>query len=335
MNSSIISRAALRDHWFVVADISEVTHHPRAVRLLGQPCVLWRDASGAVVAAVDRCPHRDAPLSIGSVLDGDLVCAYHGWSFGGDGACRQIPSAGPDAVVPPTARLELLPVRERYGLVWLSVGRPSGEPPEIVQDGDPTFRRINAGSEVWQASVMRMADNFCDVAHFPYVHHSTLGEGLDPAVSPFRVEPLDDDFTGYRYEVSVDGAAGDRVRQSMTTGFALPFTVRSTTRFQTGPDAGSERILLLCSSPIDEQRSHFTFVVWRNGEDGVDDADQIAFDREIGDEDRRMLEAIPGGLPLEASATVSVRADRLSVEWRRRLAELLDGASGEGEDGVG
>jgi hypothetical protein len=38
-----------------------------------------------------------------------------------------------------------------------------------------------------------------------------------------------------------------------------------------------------------------------------------------------MLERISGVLPLDQAATVSVRSDRLSVEWRRRFAALLAG----------
>jgi hypothetical protein len=36
-----------------------------------------------------------------------------------------------------------------------------------------------------------------------------------------------------------------------------------------------------------------------------------------------MLERIDGVLPLDPSGTVSVRSDRLSVEWRRQLSALL------------
>lgn len=32
-------------------------------------------------AALDSCPHRMAPLSIGSIKDGCLKCRYHGWTF--------------------------------------------------------------------------------------------------------------------------------------------------------------------------------------------------------------------------------------------------------------
>ena len=38
---------------------------------------------------------------------------------------------------------------------------------------------------------------------------------------------------------------------------------------------------------------------------------------------QRMLEQLRGVLPMDQTATVSVQADRASVEWRRRLAALL------------
>jgi hypothetical protein len=107
----------------------------------------------------------------------------------------------------------------------------------------------------------------------------------------------------------------------MTTGFRLPFTVRSTIHYESGLD----HVILLCTTPIDDLRSYFTFVVWRNDDHAVPAEDVIAFDRAIGAEDQRMLERVPGVLPLDLSATVSVQADRAGVEWRRQLAALLAG----------
>jgi hypothetical protein len=105
----------------------------------------------------------------------------------------------------------------------------------------------------------------------------------------------------------------------MTTGFHLPFTVRSTIEYETG----LEHVILLCSTPIDDVTSYFTFVVWRNDDHSVAAEEVIALDRAIGAEDQRMLERVPGVLPLDAHATVSVQSDRASIEWRRRLAALL------------
>lgn len=324
--SSFCASPALRDQWYVVADAAEVGDSPLGVGLLGDRFVVWRGTDGGVAAAPDRCPHREAPLSAGLVEDGCLVCPYHGWRFAPEGTCVAVPALGPDAVIAPSARLPTVPVRERYGLVWLSPGHPAGEPPHIAEDLDPSFRRLTSGTETWSTSATRMVDNFCDVAHFPYVHAGTIGPDTDPVVGPVSVVELDADFTGYEYCVDVRDERGDVVRQRMSTGFHLPFTVRSNTSYETGSRQGHERVLLLCATPIDDVTSRFCFVVWRNHDHDVPAEEVLAFDRAIGAEDRSMLERIGGVLPLDTAATVSVRSDRLSVEWRRRFAALVAAA---------
>lgn len=42
--------------------------------------VLFNDG-GELVAAVDICPHKGAPLSAGEFGDGMVVCPLHGWEF--------------------------------------------------------------------------------------------------------------------------------------------------------------------------------------------------------------------------------------------------------------
>jgi hypothetical protein len=109
------------------------------------------------------------------------------------------------------------------------------------------------------------------------------------------------------------------VTRKMSTGFNLPFTVRSTIHYETGLD----HLILLISTPIDDVTSYFSFVVWRNDDHTVPAEEVIAFDRAIGAEDKKMLERLGGVLPMDQTATVSVQADKASVEWRRRLAALL------------
>jgi phenylpropionate dioxygenase-like ring-hydroxylating dioxygenase large terminal subunit len=318
----LLDAPALRDQWYVVAESADVADHQLAVTLLAERYVLWRDPTGAVVAAADRCPHRQAPLSEGTVSGGCLTCPYHGWTFGTGGRCVEVPSAGADAHVPPAAHLATLHIIERYGLVWISPGAPTSNICVIAEDSDPAFRRINTGVEVWRTHATRMVDNFLDVAHFPWVHSGTFGMAQERVTPAIEIVELDSDFTGYRYEVEVKDGAGHDLRRAMTTGFHLPFTVRSTIRHVTGSEAGLDHILLLCSTPIDHESSMFTFVVWRN-DDHVKPAERVVeFDRAIGAEDKRMLERIDGELPLDLRATVSVQADRASVEWRRRLAGL-------------
>jgi phenylpropionate dioxygenase-like ring-hydroxylating dioxygenase large terminal subunit len=321
----LVGQPALEGYWYVVAESVDVGPTPLAVRLLGRDLVVWR-ASGGVVAAPDRCPHREAPLSIGRVDDGCLVCAYHGWTFGDGGRCVRVPSAADGVPVPPKSHLAILHVVERYGLVWVCLGDPVGIP-EIAVDDDPAYRRINAGVERWQVSATRMTDNFLDISHFPYVHTGTFGIEANQHVPKIDMVELDADFVGYEYAVEVDNTRGSAssgitaavLTRRMTTGFNLPFTVRSTIHYETGLD----HIILLCSTPIDDVTSYFSFVVWRNDDHSVPAEEVIAFDRAIGAEDKRMLERIGGVLPLEQTATVSVQADKASVEWRRRLAALV------------
>ena len=61
------ARMAESAWWHPVALAGEVAQAPVAVQLLEQPVVLWRDATGAVQAFADQCPHRGARLSLGRV----------------------------------------------------------------------------------------------------------------------------------------------------------------------------------------------------------------------------------------------------------------------------
>ncbi len=326
--AGFIGNKGLYSSWFVVAESEDVDPGPHAVRLLGEDLVLWRTTDGSLSVVLDRCPHREAPLSIGEVSDGRLTCAYHGWIFGDGGRCEGVPSSGANAAIPPTAHLAPMQVEERYGLVWVCPSEPSGQIPVIAHEDEASFRRINSGIDVWKVSATRMVDNFLDISHFPYVHTGTFGGAQPPDVPKLELEQLDADFFGYAYEVdaanpeaasTASGSTEDVVHRHMSTGFHLPFTVRSTVAYEDG----LEHIILLCSTPVDDVTSLFTFVIWRNDDHDVDPEETIAFDRAIGAEDKLMLEQLPGVLPFSRTGVVNVQSDKPSVEWRRQFVELL------------
>ena len=210
----------------------------------------------------------------------------------------EVPSALPGVPVPPTGHLPVVPRTERYGLVWVCLDEPVAGIPEIVQDGDPTFRRINNPVEAWTTSATRLTDNFMDITHFPFVHTATFGRAQDTVVPRFEVEALDDGWCGYAYEVDVNNPASAQtisgqtqavLHRRMSSGFTLPFAVRSTIHYETD----LQHILLLLTTPIDDVNCYFTFVVWRNDDFSVSAEEVIAFDRMIGAEDKKMLEQIP------------------------------------------
>jgi phenylpropionate dioxygenase-like ring-hydroxylating dioxygenase large terminal subunit len=319
---------ALENYWYPLATEVELSEGPVGRTLLGRAVVLYRDPDGAIVAAPDRCPHREAPLSAGTLDNGVLSCCYHGWAFGAAGRCVAIPSADADFPIPNGAHLSCVATTTRYGLVWVCLGEDPPAIPCIVQEEDAAFRRINNPVEPWQVSATRMTDNFLDIAHFPWVHVGTFGNRQRTRVPDIELDALDDDFYGYAYPVVAENPDGanltsgqnaETVSRDMTTGFNLPFTVRSTIAYA----SGLRHILLLLPVPIDDITSYFTFVVWRNDDFSISAEDMIRFDRMIGQEDKAMLEKLSGVLPLGPQDLANTRSDKPSVAWRHQFAKLL------------
>ena len=84
-----------RNQWYPVHFARDLPEgQPQRVYIFDEPIVLLkRPGDQGVVALRDRCPHRAAALSEGRMMpDGQLQCAYHGWSFDGEsGICTNIP----------------------------------------------------------------------------------------------------------------------------------------------------------------------------------------------------------------------------------------------------
>src|SRR5579871_1142574 len=90
--------------WFPVARSTEVRPGSgRPVRYFGQDLVVWRTASGTAAVLDAYCAHLGAHLGVGKgpkdspepgppVVDGECIqCQFHGWRYGVDGICSDIP----------------------------------------------------------------------------------------------------------------------------------------------------------------------------------------------------------------------------------------------------
>ena len=210
--TSFARAPALHRAWHAVTrsvDL-EAASGPLAVTVCGEDLVVWRAGDGRVVAAPDRCPHRQAPLSAGTTVDGLLQCCYHGWTFDGGGRCVAIPALDAGATIPPRAHLSTVATQERYGLVWVCLDEPSSPLPDVPEDDDGAFRRIVEPLAQWHVAATRVVDNFLDVAHFPYVHAGTFGAASPARVAPVTLEVLGD-FYGWRYEVRAANAGAATV----------------------------------------------------------------------------------------------------------------------------
>jgi phenylpropionate dioxygenase-like ring-hydroxylating dioxygenase large terminal subunit len=95
MSAEAAERARIaypRRYWYVACRSGELGRRPVARRLLGTPLVLFRADGGRPAALLDRCAHRNLPLSAGRVAGSYIECAYHGWRYDRSGACRSVPA---------------------------------------------------------------------------------------------------------------------------------------------------------------------------------------------------------------------------------------------------
>ena len=83
----------LKQFWYPVEFTAKLTEGMMVpIELFGEQWVVFRGADGEAACLRDECAHRACPLSLGTVEDGRITCAYHGWQFEGDGSCAHMPS---------------------------------------------------------------------------------------------------------------------------------------------------------------------------------------------------------------------------------------------------
>jgi phenylpropionate dioxygenase-like ring-hydroxylating dioxygenase large terminal subunit len=323
---------AFKEYWYPVAYASDITNKPRPARVLGDDYVLWRGTGGLIGAAIDECPHRGSRLSQGWVEDGVLVCGYHGWAFAPSGACERIPQNDPEQPVPPRARALSVLVEERYGLVWICPGMPRAGIPELPEALDPEFDLIHEIMEVWRASAPRVIDNALDVSHLAWTHRNTIGDSSNPRMHNMKVERDGDTIRSRVSYVSRltpeqrrnTGLTGDFTTRTTNSQLVQPFVFRDVMEYENG----LRHVLFKTATPVDDEHTLFCQFIARN--DRPDEAKRqeiIALDRRIQAEDKELLEQIRPEFPLEVQTEMHTRTDRMTVEYRRILAELAQESS--------
>jgi phenylpropionate dioxygenase-like ring-hydroxylating dioxygenase large terminal subunit len=322
------------NQWYVVLDSSQVGDLPVGVTRMGEKLVFWRDRARRVSCLRDRCVHRGAALSKGSVLDtGRLQCPFHGFEYDASGSVTKIPANGKNIPVPDRFRVQRYPTHEAHGFIWIWWGENPPEdlePPSFFQDLDESFSYGRA-YDPWDAHYSRVIENQLDVVHLPFVHYNTIGRGNRTLVDGPVVEWLDENrFVFYVYNRVDDGRPPrkpEEITPDPARDFKLGFIFPNLWQNYISPDAR----VMAAFVPVDDAhtvlylRFYQRFVRLPILRDLVNRL-AMPFNLRIAHQDRRVVvtqEPKASGLTIGEKL---IQGDHPIVEYRRRRQELLEEA---------
>ena len=247
--------------WFSIARshellVGEVT----SVQAFDRELALYRTRSGEAVLQDAFCPHLGANLGVeGRVVGETIRCPFHGWRFGKDGVCEEIPYC---EEIPERARIRTWHTAEKNGeiYVWFHPENtgPQWDLPDLPELDDPNWTSPRYTEFLVPAHVQDIAENSCDPVHFQYVHRQ-------PDVPPSEVTIEDN---GRILHLHSDASKAEIPSQLhaivYSPGFAM---VRNTY----GPNA--EMVMYNSAQPINrhETRMRWTLTVRREIEDVAGD----------------------------------------------------------------
>lgn len=168
----------LRNSWYLAAWQDEIpADKPLARQIMDEPIVFFRNEANEVSALLDRCPHRFAPLSRGTVSHGLITCPYHGLAFHGTGQC----GLNPHGPVLKTMAAKSFPILEAYRGVWIWMGDSTLADPALLPDLSFVDRTpetaFSKGYVCGNGNYQLFVDNILDLSHADYLHPTTLGGG--------------------------------------------------------------------------------------------------------------------------------------------------------------
>ena len=164
-----------KNAWYVAATSEELDAKPLGRMICSERIVFYRGQENRVAALEDFCPHRGAPLSLGYISEGKLVCGYHGLEMG----CEGKTIAMPGQRVAGFPAIRSFPVEERYGFIWVWPGDAAQADPATIpvqEWHDNPEWAYGGGLYHINCDYRLMVDNLMDLTHETYVHSNSIGQ---------------------------------------------------------------------------------------------------------------------------------------------------------------
>ena len=181
--------ALLRHYWIPVLQSAELPPGGRVKRvaLLGERLIAHRTPEGRPGLVAEVCPHRGASLYFGRNEDGGMRCVYHGWKFGLDGQCVDMPSEPPESSFAAKVCHIAYPCQERGGVIWAWMGgAPAPALPELEWTTLPRSH-VFASKRVQDCNWFQALEGGIDSSHISFLHapidhtDSEIAEDMDRA----------------------------------------------------------------------------------------------------------------------------------------------------------
>jgi phenylpropionate dioxygenase-like ring-hydroxylating dioxygenase large terminal subunit len=212
----------LRRFWQPVCLSEELTDVPRAIRILGEDLVAFRDKSGQIGVLHRQCCHRGASLEFGIIQETGIRCCYHGFLYDVDGTLKDVPGE-PDggARMSNTISQGAYPAFERHGMVFAYMGAFEDMPKfpdwEFFHSYDD--QEIVSYSNIYPCNWLQVFDNIPDQMHTSQLHSPTMrvisddddGSYPSTAFNPVFSQVPVMEYASTRNDTSMAFSAGRRV----------------------------------------------------------------------------------------------------------------------------
>lgn len=324
--------------WYAAALSSQITRQLMRRMILSEPVLLFRREDGSPVALKDRCPHRFAPLSLGTLIGDVVQCKYHGLRFESGGKCV----LNPHGPITRHTSVRRFPIVEKHELCWIWMGNPDKADAALIPDMSYlTDREISRSVHSYLKTDYRydiLVDNLMDLSHAEYLHVGSLSGG-SPETVKYSITERNDEVIFIRNEFRAppfpyDIAPNRHVLQDVALtihwhpGQVITFELRSTP----SDDPSAEPTLVRfahIATPETEGSTHYFMSVTR-----FNDIDNEALDAvmkrtqldAIDTEDGPMLRAVDremAGADLLELKAVSMPSDEGALRVRRVMRRLL------------
>lgn len=158
----------LKTYWYPVLASKALKSKPLGKTLLGVALVFFRN-NDEVICFKDQCPHRGVALSNGSLVNNQLQCHYHGWSFDKEGRLTHV--HGCTKKCEEKIELEAFSVVEEGNLIWV---RLSGDRAfEWLFPLEKNFLNSRHIKQI-EGDFLHSIENFLDPTHTSFIHKGLL-----------------------------------------------------------------------------------------------------------------------------------------------------------------